>query len=162
MASDNFLKIDGIEGESTDDKHKNWIEILSYNWGVSQQSSGADRSATGAGSSSRADFQDLSIVKTMDKASPKIFLACAKGDTIKEVSLQLCRAAGSKQTYMEFKLSDAHITSVNLGGGGGGEPSESLTFSFGKMEQTYTKIGLDDKAAGNVGMKWDLTANKGD
>jgi len=30
MAVDVFLKIDGIPGESTDDKHKEWIEILSY------------------------------------------------------------------------------------------------------------------------------------
>jgi len=27
-AYDAFLKIDGIPGESTDDKHKDWIEIL--------------------------------------------------------------------------------------------------------------------------------------
>ena len=30
-AYDAFLKIDGIAGESTDDKHKDWIEILSFN-----------------------------------------------------------------------------------------------------------------------------------
>ena len=29
MAFDAFLKVDGIPGESTDDKHKDWIEILS-------------------------------------------------------------------------------------------------------------------------------------
>ena len=30
MAFDGFIKIDGIPGESTDDKHKDWIEILSF------------------------------------------------------------------------------------------------------------------------------------
>ena len=30
MAFDAFLKIEGIDGESTDDKHQKWIEILSY------------------------------------------------------------------------------------------------------------------------------------
>jgi hypothetical protein len=29
-AFDSFLKIDGIPGESTDDKHKDWIEVISY------------------------------------------------------------------------------------------------------------------------------------
>ena len=30
MAFDSFLKIDGIQGESTDSKHQGWIEVLSY------------------------------------------------------------------------------------------------------------------------------------
>ena len=41
MAFDCFLKIDVIPGECTDDKHKEWIEILSYSHGVSQLSSGS-------------------------------------------------------------------------------------------------------------------------
>ena len=35
MAADNFLKIDGIEGESKDSKHPKEIEVPSYSWGVS-------------------------------------------------------------------------------------------------------------------------------
>ncbi len=69
MAVDNFLKIEGIKGESTDDKHKDWIEILSYSWGVSQMAS-ASASTSGGGTSQRADFQDISIVKTLDSSSP--------------------------------------------------------------------------------------------
>jgi type VI secretion system secreted protein Hcp len=30
MAFDAFIIIDGIEGESTDDKHRGWIEVLSF------------------------------------------------------------------------------------------------------------------------------------
>ena len=33
MAVDMFLKLDGIKGESKDDKHKDEIEILSFSWG---------------------------------------------------------------------------------------------------------------------------------
>ena len=61
MAFDAFLKIDGVPGESTDDKHKDWIEVLSYSTGVSQKSSGSASTAGGA-SAERADFQDFSIV----------------------------------------------------------------------------------------------------
>ena len=160
MAADNFLKIDGINGESTDDKHKDWIEILSYNFGVSQQASAAGRSATAAAASHRADFQDLSIVKLMDVASTPIFKACVKGTTIKEVILELCRAGGDKQKYMEFKLSDVIISSVSTGGGGSGEATESVTFNFGKIVQTYTKIGRGGKPEGQQPAGWDLTANK--
>jgi hypothetical protein len=39
MAFDAFLKIDGIPGESTDDKHKDWIEILSFAHGLNNRPS---------------------------------------------------------------------------------------------------------------------------
>ena len=39
MAIDVYLQIDGIKGESADDKHKDWIECKSVNWGVTQPKS---------------------------------------------------------------------------------------------------------------------------
>lgn len=160
MAADNFLKIKGIEGESTDDKHKGWMEILSFSWGVSQMAS-ASASSTGGGTSARADFQDLSIVKMMDSASPLLFKACAKGDHIGEVLLSLNRSGGNKEQYMEYKLTNVVITSVSVGGGGGGEPTESISLNYGKIEQTYTKQKrADGSGAGNVPAGWDLETNK--
>lgn len=160
MSSDNFLFIDGIKGESTDDKHKEWIEILSYNIGHSQMASAADRSATTSAASQRADFQDLQIVKHVDKASPLISKACAKGDAIKEVKLECCRAGGDKHVYMMWKLDQVIISSVQLGGGGGGEATESVTFNYGKITQEYTPVDRDGKPQGKVPFGWDLTANK--
>jgi len=52
MALDMFLKIDGIQGESTDNHHKDKIDILSYTWGESQPAaagSGAARLRPAAG-----------------------------------------------------------------------------------------------------------------
>ena len=45
MAFDAFLKIDGIPGESADAKHKDWIDVLSYGFGIQQPTSAY--SATG-------------------------------------------------------------------------------------------------------------------
>ena len=36
MAVDIFLDIDGIKGESKDDKHPETIDVLSWSWGMSQ------------------------------------------------------------------------------------------------------------------------------
>jgi len=160
MATDSFLKIEGIKGESTDDKHKDWMEILSFSWGVSQMAS-ASASTVGGGTSARADFQDLSIVKTMDSASPLLFKNCAIGKHITEVLLSLNRSGGNKEQYMEYKLTNVVITSVSVGGGGGGEPTESISLNYGKIEQTYTKQKrADGTSAGNVPAGWDLEANK--
>ena len=36
MASHMFLKLDTISGESEDKLHKNEIDVLAWNWGMSQ------------------------------------------------------------------------------------------------------------------------------
>jgi type VI secretion system secreted protein Hcp len=164
MAFDAFLKISTIPGESTDDKHKDWIEVLSFSHGLHQPSSGA-RSSGGAASAERVNFQDFSVVKTLDKASPKLFLSCAKGEHIPEVKLELCRATGDKQKYMEYKMTDVLISGVRPGGSAhGGEtlPLEEVSFNFGKVEVTYTETDhKTGKPKGDVKANWDLTANNG-
>ncbi len=100
---DAFLKIATVPGESTDDKHKDWIEVLSYSWGVSQEIAG-NRSTGGAASSGRVEAGHFSIVHVLDKASPKLFLSCCKGEHIKDVKVELCRATGDKQKYMEYAM----------------------------------------------------------
>lgn len=162
MAVDMFLKVDGVDGESTDDKHKAEIEVLSYSWGVNQQKSGSASSA-GNLASGRASFQDFSVVKAIDKASPKLMLACADGTHIKTIRLEICRAAGDKQPYMEYKFTDVIVTSFRPGGSGHGEalPLEEVSFAYGKAEWKYTQTKVEGgKAAGNVAGGWDLKANK--
>ncbi len=159
MPADDFLKIGDIKGESTDDKHKEWIEILSYNWGVSQMAS-ASASSSGGGTTQRADLQDLSIVKLLDSATPLLFLACAKGEHIDEVKVELCRAGGDKLTYMEYTMNNVIISSVSTGGGGGGEPTESVTFNYGKIKLNYIKQQrAGGGGGGNVPACWDLETN---
>ena len=164
MAFDAFLKIDGVPGESTDDKHKNWIEILSFSHGVSQSSSGS-ASSGGGRSAERCDHQDFSIVKTLDKASPKLALYCSNGTHIKEVKLELCRATGDKQKYMEYKMSDVIVSSARPGGSSeGGEtlPLEEVSFNYGKIKWTYTELDhMTGQPKGDVEAYWDLVKNKG-
>jgi type VI secretion system secreted protein Hcp len=161
---DAFLKVATIPGESQDSKHKDEIEILSYSWGVSQTSSGSSSSG-GARSAERANFADFTIVKSLDKASPKLFLACAKGEHIADVTLKLSRATGDKQKYMEYKMTDVLVSSVRPGGsahGGESLPLEEVSFNYGKIELIYTATDhKTGKAAGDVKTNWSVVENKG-
>ena len=161
MPGDAFLQIEGIPGESTDEKHKDWIEILSYSHGVSQSGAGS-RSSGGAATSGRCSHQDFSIVKTLDKASPELNLYCCNGKHIKKMTLQLCRATGEKQPYMDYLFEDVIISSVSIGGGGGGIPTESVTFNYGKLNWVYVETDHETgKKLGQVKKWWDLIGNKG-
>lgn len=160
MAQDVYLKIDGISGESTDSKHKDWIEILSFSHGMSQPASIA--SGTSGRSSERVNMSDFSVVKEMDKASPMLAQACCDGRHIKEVKIELCEATGDKHTYMVYTMENAIISSFQPGGAKeGGKPLENLTFNFGKIKWEYTPIGHDGKPGSKVGpYGWNLEENK--
>lgn len=161
MAFDTFLKIDGIPGESTDDKHKDWIEISSFSHGLSQPASAVVSSA-GGGSAERLNHADFTVTKLLDKASPKIYEFCCTGKHIKEVTIEMCRAGGDKMKYMEIKLQEAIISNVSSSGSSGSDfPNESVSFNYGKINWTYTQQKrADGTPGGNVPAGWDLIANK--
>ena len=74
MAFEAYLKIDGIAGNATDHKHKDWIEVQSFSWGENNTGVASHGAGGGAG---KVHMQDLQFVKQMDKSSPKLFLAWA-------------------------------------------------------------------------------------
>jgi type VI secretion system secreted protein Hcp len=159
MAVDAFLKIDGIPGESTDEKHKNWIEVLSFTQGLSQPASAA--SSTGGRTSERVNASDFSIMKVVDKSSPVLAVACCSGRHIKEIKLEVCEASGDKHPYLIYTLEDAIISSYQPSGSQGGDkPMEQVSFNFGKITWEYIPLGQDGKPGNKVGpMGWNLETN---
>lgn len=162
MPFDCFVQIDGIEGESTDDKHKNWIEVLSYGFGANQ-TAGSAASTGGSRAGGRVELSDFAITKVLDKASPKIFVGCCTGKSYDKVTVQVCRATGEKEVYMEYLLEDVLITNYNPSGSSSGSiPSESVMFNPAKITLTYTAFDHDTGvSAGSVTGNWSQEANKG-
>lgn len=162
MAFDAFLKIDGIPGESTDDKHKDWIEVVSFTHGMEQPAS-ATASSVGGATAERVNHGTFDIVHLIDKASPKIYEACCTGKHIKEVTFEMCRAGGDKVKYFEVKLEQVLVSRVSPSGTATdqGFPQEFVSFSYGKIKWVYTQQKREDGAGGgNVSAGWDLTTNK--
>ena len=163
MAFDAFLKTDGIPEESTDERHKDWIDVLSYSFGIRQPTS-APAGTSGGASGERAHFQAFSITKPLDKSSPKLAIACADGMHIGQVTMELCRAGGDKAKYFEYKLSNCMIISYHAEGSTGGAenlPVETVEFNYGKIEWTYTQQKrADGSGGGQVVAGWDLEQSK--
>jgi type VI secretion system secreted protein Hcp len=162
MAFDAFLKIEGIDGESSDDKHASQVEVLSYSHHVAQQG-GASTSRVQGQTGARADLGDLSVVKVIDKASPNLFKYCVAGTHIPTVVLELCAAAGDKHTYMKYTLSDCVVSSVRPGGSSGCDgvrPLEEVAFRYAKIELEYTPFDNKGKPQAAVKGGWDLATNK--
>jgi len=160
MAADFFCKIEGIDGESTDSKHDKWIELLSFNHGVSQPVSGASK--TGGRTGGRADFQNFSIVKTIDSSTPDLNMHCCNGKHIPKVEIELCSAIEDKHVFMKYELSDVIVASVSPGGSAQSDevrPLETVSFAYGKIKWEYTAMTQDGKAGASVDRTWDLEKN---
>lgn len=157
MASDAFLKVDGVDGESTDANHSGWIELLSYSSGMSQPVSVS--SATGGRTAERVNISDFVVTKTVDKSSPTLAQACCDGRHINEVKVEVCEASGEKHTYLVYTMEDVIVSGVSIGGGGD-KPTETVSFNFGKLKWEYTPIGNDGKPGSKVGpVGWNLEQN---
>ncbi|MBW3622746.1 MAG: type VI secretion system tube protein Hcp [Armatimonadetes bacterium] len=169
MAYEFYLKIDGIDGESRDEDHKGWIEILSFSWGVSNaiDATGGARGGRGAG---RANFSDLNVMKFLDKSTPKLLLSVASGKHFKFAELHLSNqpletefgASNMESDVFTFlKLEDVLVSSHQVSGsaGGGNAPTEAFSLNFGKVTLSVASINRD-KADPPETVTWDLKQNK--
>ena len=161
-AVDYFLKIDGIDGESTDEQHKGAVNVESFSWGASQAGSFATGGGGGAG---KVQFQDFHFTANTSKASPKLFLACATGEHIKKAQL-FCRKAGGASAngggfeFLKLTLEDVLVSSFNQSGNNGDFPKESVSFVFGKIEVQYIPQKSDGTADAAVSAGWNVKANQ--
>ena len=160
MAVDAFLKLDGIDGESQDDGHKGEIDVLSWSWGGAATGS---FDIGGGGSSGKASFQDISVTKYYDKASPNLMKKLADGTHISEATLFARKAGGSSaMELLKIKLKDVIITSVSLGGSGGDDRYvENVSLAFAEFEVAYQAQKNDgSKDGGEVKAGWNIQQNK--
>ena len=156
---DFLLKIDGIDGESNDAKHKGEIELSSWSYGEQQAGTHA---AGGGGGAGKVSMQDFRFVTTVNKASPKLFLACASGEHIKKAVL-VCRKAGKdQQEYLKITLSDLLVSSYQTGGPQGGNvlPTDQVSLNYAKIEIEYKPQKPDGTLDAPIKAGWDLKANK--
>lgn len=158
--ADYFLKIDGIDGESVDDKHKGEIEISSFSWGVTQTST---HGAGGGGGAGKASFQDFHFVSSVGKSSPKLFLACATGEHFKKAVLTVRKAGDRPIEYYKLQLEDVLVSSYQNGGTEGGDddtPVEQISLNFSKITYSTATQNSDGTAVGGITAGWDLGTNK--
>ncbi len=137
---DAFLWVEGIPGESTEQHHKDWIEIQDSNWGVSPL--GSRLSEWG---------HDLVIVHKLDKSSPKLAEACVNNSPkgARTVMLELNRRSPEREIllpYMKYTLSNAQIVSVTTKG-----DMEQVIFSgYDKIECVYTQYDENGSPKGTI------------
>jgi type VI secretion system secreted protein Hcp len=153
MAVDMFLAIKDVKGEAHDKAHKEEIDVLAWSWGVSQSGT---MHVGGGGGGGKADFQDISVTKWIDKASATLMRMCATGEHIPDATLTVRKAGKSPLEYLVLKMYEILVTSVSTGGSGGEDRlTENITLNFAKIDVTYK----DQKADGTAGKTFESKFN---
>jgi type VI secretion system secreted protein Hcp len=158
MAAENyFLKIDGVEGESADARHRGEIDIESWAWGEVRSSDGG-----GGPGPIKVQMQGFQFAMKLSKASPKLLIACATGEHFRVAVLTGQRAGGSQLEFLKITMTDVIVTSFQTGGSRGAESSllDQVALSFAKIEYEYRAQKPDGTADAPIKVGWDLKMNK--
>ena len=161
MATDNFLKIDGITGDSTVDGHVDEIELLGWQMGVSVPV--GPRSGGGSGAAGTSMHSDFSFTKTLDGSSTDLTAACWVGKTIASAIVTVQKqgeTGGGKVDYMRITLNDLIISSYSRSGGDSMTPSEQISFNYGKIKTEYFTTDAAGGSGGWQAKAWSVAEEK--
>ncbi|HYZ23931.1 MAG TPA: type VI secretion system tube protein Hcp [Rhodopila sp.] len=157
MAVDMFMKIDGVTGEAKDKAHSGEIDVLSWQWGMTQSGS---RHIGGGGGSGKVNVSDLNFVKYVDKSSTDLMLFCCNGKHIPKAQLTVRKAGENPVEYLKIKMSDCLIGAVHGGGSTGDDRHvETITLNFAKVEVEYTPQKDDGTGDAPTTMGWHIAEN---
>jgi type VI secretion system secreted protein Hcp len=160
---DFFLKIDGIQGESQDDKHKNEIHINSWSFGETNSGTFSSGSGGGAG---KVKMEDFTFTKAVDSASPKLFQACASGEHIKNAVLTCRKAGKDAHEYLKVTFDNLLVAGFDTFSGSGEDtkaehviPYDRIKFNFAHIKVEYKAQKPDGTAGGQTVGEWNLVKN---
>ena len=149
-----FMRIDGVDGEATDEAHKDWIQIFSYDHSIVRPE------AKNTGASRRKgslEVSDVVVTKVLDKATPKLMEAAAKGKVFSKVEIHMTATYGDagEQTYLAIELENVQVTSYSISGASEhGVPTEQISLNFEEIKVTYSDNDESGRSKGNVEFEW--------
>lgn len=152
MAIDNFLKLDGVEGEATHHDHRGEIELLSWSWGMSNEAPAGGGGGAGSG---RAKPQALLFVHRYDKASPPLLRLAATGRHAASAVLSARRAGAGTRDFLQITLKEVRVTSLQMADNGDG-PVEQVALSFAEIGFDYTPQTPRGGAGAPVKVNWNV------
>ena len=116
----------------------------------------------GGGGAGKVQVEDFHFLMKVNKASPKLFLACCTGDHIPKAVLTARKAGKSPQEFLKVTMSDLLVSSYQTGGSGHGDvvPTDQISINFTKIEWEYKEQKADGTLGGAVKAGYDNKHHK--
>jgi type VI secretion system secreted protein Hcp len=158
-ADDVFLKLDGVQGESLDARHKGEIPILSYTQGFTGPfARGAAGTGAGAG---KTICGPVTITKFVDVSSPDLILSVANGKHIPKAVFTFRRPGQAQFEYYKVTLEDVIITEVEQTGSSSAaaRAMEKVSLMGRRFSFEYVQQAPDGRIGARPKAGWDCVAN---
>jgi len=154
-----YLKIDDVTGESKDAEHKEWIELLSWNWGAMSQVNMQYGVGKSGGSS---QIQEISVVCNSSAATMTLMQYVLEGAVKPEAKLEMTKRVGDagEKKYMTITLTNAMIASVQQSGSQDGLGTDSMTIAFEKCHQEFENLDEKGGLVSKKEFRWNVGENK--
>ena len=142
-----FLKIPDVKGESATKGHEDEIAINGLSWGLGRAGLGGSGRAR-----SRAEVDNLTVLKFYDAASPFLARAVHQGRGFDEIVITLRKDSGEAHLdYLQVTLTNCTIADYRMANGGTDDPltdiSEAVEIGFEAIAIRYI-VQADDLSAG--------------
>jgi len=140
-----------IKGGVTEDGHKDWVELNSFQWGVGRGIS-SPTGGTADRESSAPSVSEITVTKASDASTVKLVNEALQGEG-KTVIIDFAKTdKGKLEVYMTYTLTETMISGYSTSSGGD-RPTESLSLNFTKVECKNTP----NKAVGEQGSPESVT-----
>lgn len=139
-----FMRIDRsgggiIEGESLDRDHPAWIELASCQFGLRNSTN----FLSGGGlSTGKAESLQVAAVKSLDRASPLLFLACAQGAMYPRVVLEFTddnNVTGGSRVFCRLTLTNVLVNNLATSSSEG-RPQEAVGLTYERIQFDYFMV----------------------
>ncbi|WP_290648314.1 type VI secretion system tube protein Hcp [Aquisalimonas sp.] len=158
MASECFLKLEGIQGESSDHAHEGAMEVTAWNWGGTN--TGSMHEARGGGSG-KPEFKDLSVTKFTDMASPALWQHMATGKHIPSGELIMRKTGGDPVEFLKIELEQILVSGIEASGAEGEKrATEEVSLNFARWKVIYTPQEADGTPGAEVDFGFDIARHE--
>ena len=155
---DIYLKLDGISGDSTADRHSGEIVVLSYHTDI--EASFASNSG-GGGGAGKAEFSGIQFRKRLDKASVALLLACASGRHIASGRFTFARASQDALAFYTVTLEDVFVSHISQAIGSDSTPTEEeVTLQCRRIHLAFSSQNPDGTQAPPITGGWDVRGHQ--
>lgn len=155
-----FLEVEGIPGESTHAAHPGEIDVLSWQWGMTQT---VIRSPGSGNTTGKVNYRDIQITKSIDRSTPLLMAAASEGKHWKQAALYALKEGRNPQETKVITMKDIVVTSIQLGGASGNEPlTETITMQFNQVQVDYQPTDPQGNPLDKlISFVWDILKNGG-
>lgn len=154
-----ILDAGDIKGECTLTDYKDKIELLSFSHGVAQQITGDQSNQKRT--SGKPNHQDFTVTKYVDLATASLIDYCNQAKPLASIKIIVGQNEnGAVNAIMTYTMTNALVSSISVGGGGGGKPQETVTFNYTKIQWDYKLQAAAVSDSGKNAAKWSLETNK--